>query len=100
MLDENLKNRDGLYIFDLKTCTATKLSEVKEITNSMIIMGDEDKIIEAAQLADYQAVSVEINYSPIPDFSDFLEEIPEESPKRPNPIYIPKHIARRKKGRK
>lgn len=97
MLDENLKNRDDLYIIDLKTCTATKLSEIKEITDNMIIIGDEDKIIEAAQLAGYQSVLVEINYSPIPDF---LEKIPEESPKKPNPIYIPKHIARRKKGRK
>ena len=100
MLDENIKNRDDLYIVDLETCTATKLSEVKEITDNMIIVGDEDKIIEAAQLmADYQSVSVEISYSPI-QFPDPLEEIPEESPKKPNPIYIPKHIERRKKGRK
>lgn len=98
MLDENITNRDDLYVVNLETCTATKLSEVKEITDSMIIVGNEDKIIEAAQLiAGYQSVSVEINYFPIPDF---LEEISEESPKKPNPIYIPKHIARRKKGRK
>lgn len=97
MLDENLKNRDDLYIIDLKTCTATKLSEIKEITDNMIIVGDEDKVIEAAQLAGYQSVSVEFNCSPI---SDPLEEISEESSKKPNPIYIPKHIARRKKGRK
>lgn len=98
MLDENIANRDDLYVVNLETCTATKLSEIKEITDNMIIIGDEDKFIEVAQLmADYQSVSVELNYSPIPDP---LEEIPDESPKKPNPIYIPKHIARRKKGRK
>jgi hypothetical protein len=100
MLDENMKNRDDLYVVNIETCTATKLSEVKEITDDMIIISDEDKIIEAAQLiADYQSVSVEINYSPI-RFPDSLEEISEESPIKPNPIYIPKHIARRKRGRK
>lgn len=98
MLDENLKNRDDLYIIDLKTCTATKLSEIKEITDNMIIVGDKDEILEAVQLVNgNQSVSVEINYSP---FQDPLEEIFEESSKKPNPIYIPKHIARRKKGRK
>lgn len=98
MLDENLKNRDDLYIIDLKTCTATKLSEIKEITDNMIIVGDKDEILEAVQLVNgNQSVSIEINYSP---FLDLLEEIAEESSKKPNPIYIPKHIARRKKGRK
>lgn len=88
MLDENIKNNDELYVVDFNTCTAMKLSDVPEITEHMIV-GTEDTIIEASKLiSSLQSTSVEI---------EFDEDNEPSSSTKPNPIYIPKHIAKRRK---
>ena len=78
-----------VFIVDLKTGDYEEWDGITEITEGDIIAYEEETAIEIKRLFNepYE-ISMEFREMVV----DKVDEI-----KRPNPVYIPKHIARRKK---
>ena len=78
-----------IFIVDLKTGDYEEWDGITEITEEDVIAYEEEMAIEVTRLFnDPYEISMEFREMIV----DKVDEI-----KRPNPIYIPKHIARRKK---
>lgn len=84
-----IENKGKLFFADPMTRVIFQYDEIKEITDESIISDDDETNEIINQLFQDKSFSCEIEL--IPEVSNNSQE------KKPNPIYIPKHIARRRK---
>lgn len=87
------QNIDGskvkIYIRDMSTGEYIPFEEIAEISDVDII-SDDDELNEVVKKF-YQELSFSCEIESLPEFYDSSEK------KKPNPIYAPKHIAKRRK---
>lgn len=82
------------FIHDPRTNTYYPWDDITEITEDMIGLNEEE-YQEAIKFLNNSTSSFSFT------IADDLSEGDESKPKaKPNPVYVPKHIAHRKKGRK
>ena len=82
-------DKSKLFFADPMTIVIFQSDEIKEITDESII-SDDDKTNEMIKrLSQDKSFSCEIEL--VPEVSNSSEK------KKPNPIYVPKHIAKRRK---
>lgn len=82
-------NKGEIFFADAMTEVVFSYDEIREITDKDIISEDDETNEIINQLFQDKSFSCEIEL--VPEVSNSSEK------KKPNPIYIPKHIARRRK---
>ena len=85
-----------VYLYDNSTGKIIPWDDIGEITEDMIELSEEEYQEVVKIMSEPMAFSIEC---PLP-LDKLVDELEPEPKTKPNPVYVPKHIARRKKGRK